>query len=72
MSIKWTPRNHPPHEWPIGQPASWRDGFGCPTICCKGEGSQRAVPDPISKERPQRPEFMSSRPVQPSAGGDLS
>lgn len=35
------PSNHGPHKWPIGQAASWRDGYGCPTICCEGEGEQR-------------------------------
>lgn len=38
---KWQPDDHPPHSWPIGSQASWRDGYGCPTIWCKGEGSQR-------------------------------
>lgn len=39
--MRWTPEDHPPHQWPIGQPASWRTGHGCPTIWCKGEGEQR-------------------------------
>ena len=37
----WTPDDHPPHSWPIGVAAGWRDGHGCPTVWCKGEGSQR-------------------------------
>lgn len=45
---RWTPTDHPPHSWPIGQPASWRGGHGCPTIECKGEGSQR-VSSPASE-----------------------
>lgn len=41
QSAPWRPDDHPPHEWPIGTAASWRDGYGCPTIWCKGEGPRR-------------------------------
>lgn len=37
----WSPTDHPPHIWPIGSVAGWRDGYGCPTIWCKGEGPRR-------------------------------
>jgi hypothetical protein len=37
----WAAEDHPPHQWPVGTVAGWRDGYGCPTIWCRGEGPQR-------------------------------
>lgn len=53
--IPWRADDHPPHSWPIGTAAGWRDGYGCPTVWCKGEG-------------PRRDETFNTR-VAPRAGG---